>query len=109
MSMRATPHVQGQEPLSHPVHRSLNKPLTIWGIDRRLFFLAAIIGAATFNFFASVRGGVVMFLTLYVFFRRITRQDAELLGILLRASQFHTVYDSGKAAAGLSLGRRMRA
>jgi hypothetical protein len=38
-----------EPPEFHPVYRSINKPLTIWGAERRLFFLAAIMGAATWN------------------------------------------------------------
>jgi len=34
----------------HPVYRAIHKPLTVWGAERRLFFLALIIGGATFNF-----------------------------------------------------------
>jgi hypothetical protein len=32
-----------QSPSFHPVYKSMNKPLTIWGAERRLFFLAAIL------------------------------------------------------------------
>jgi hypothetical protein len=39
------------DPTFHPVYKSINKPLTIWGAERRLFFLAMIMGAGTFNFF----------------------------------------------------------
>ena len=46
--------------ISHRVYKSINKPLTIWGVERRLFFLALIVGAATFNFFGSLGGGLVM-------------------------------------------------
>ena len=49
----------------HPVYRSLNKPLTIWGAERRLFFLAAMIGAAMFNFFGSLLGSLLMFASLF--------------------------------------------
>ena len=45
----------------HIVYRSINKPLTIWGVERRLFFLALLMGGATFNFFGSLIGGIFMF------------------------------------------------
>lgn len=45
------------EPNFNRVARSINRPLTIWGAERKLFFLAAIVGAATFNFFASFLSG----------------------------------------------------
>ena len=49
----------------HPVYRSMNKPLTIWGAERRLFLLALVIGAGMFNFFGSLLGGLLMFGALY--------------------------------------------
>jgi hypothetical protein len=38
-------------PEYRPVYRSLHRPLTVCGVDRRLFFLALLVGAATFNLF----------------------------------------------------------
>ena len=38
----------------HRVYKSVNKPLTVWGAERRLFFLALVISAASFNFFGSL-------------------------------------------------------
>ena len=83
-------------PNFHPVYRSMNKPLTIWGAERRLFFLAAVMGGATFNFFGSLLGGIVMFATLYLLARWATASDPEILRILLNASQFKTRYDPAK-------------
>lgn len=83
-------------PSFHPVYRSLNKPLTIWGVERRLFFLAAIMGAATFNFFGSLLGGLIMFVALFVLARWATATDPEMLRILLNASRFKRVYDPVK-------------
>ena len=31
-------------PAYHPVYRSLHRPLTVCGVDRRLFFLALLVG-----------------------------------------------------------------
>jgi hypothetical protein len=45
----------------HAVYKSINRPLTIWGADRRLFLLALMLGAAVFNFFGSLVGGLVLF------------------------------------------------
>jgi type IV secretory pathway TrbD component len=84
------------QPSFHPVYRSINKPLTIWGAERRLFFLGAIMGAATFNFFGSLLGGLVMFGVLFILARWATATDPEILRILLNASQFRTRYDSAK-------------
>jgi hypothetical protein len=84
------------QPSFHPVYRSINKPLTVWGVERRLFFLSAIMGAATFNFFGSFLGGLLMFMTLFLLARSATATDPEALRILLNASQFKTRYDPAK-------------
>ena len=44
------------------VHRSLSRPLTILGAERKLFFFAMCLGAATFNLLNSLFGGLLMFL-----------------------------------------------
>ena len=85
-----------EEATIHPVHRSLNKPLTILGIERKLFFFAAALGAATFNFFGSLVGGVAMFAVLYVAARLSTAHDPEMLRIVLNASKFKVQYDPAK-------------
>ena len=87
-------------PRFHPVYKSINKPLTIWGAERRLFFLSLIMGGATFNFFGSLVSGLVMFLALYVFARWATATDIQMLRVLLNSSKFRTQYDPAKEMAG---------
>src|SRR3989442_332008 len=41
------------------VYKALHRPLTVCGVDRRLFFLALTMGAATFNLFYSLKAGHV--------------------------------------------------
>jgi type IV secretory pathway TrbD component len=82
----------------HRVYKSINKPLTIWGAERRLFFLAVAMGAGMFNFFGSLAGGLVMFTALYVFARWATRTDPQILSILLNAKSI-SHYDPAKWAA----------
>jgi type IV secretory pathway TrbD component len=83
-------------PNFHAVYKSINKPLTIWGAERRLFFLALILGAATFNFFSSLISGLIMFGVLYGFARWATASDLQLLRVLLNSSKFRTQYDPAK-------------
>jgi len=82
----------------HPVYRSLNKPLTIWGVERQLFFLAAMIGAASFNFFGSLLGGLLMFVVLFAAARWATAADPQMLRILLNSARFKIQYDPAKRA-----------
>jgi type IV secretory pathway TrbD component len=91
------PH-KANEPVFHRVSKSINKPLTIWGAERRLFFLAVIMGAATFNFFASLFSGLVMFGGLYGFARWATRTDPQILRILLNSAKFRSQYDPAQRA-----------
>ena len=81
------------DPLTHRVYRSLNRPLTIWGVERRFFFLALAIGSATFNFFGSLLAGLVMFIALYSFGRWVTVTDPQILRILLNSSRLCQRYD----------------
>jgi type IV secretory pathway TrbD component len=85
-----------EEAIIHPIHRSLNKPLTILGVERKLFFFAGALGAATFNFFGSLLGGLAMFAVLYMAARLATAQDPEMLRILINASKFKVQYDPAK-------------
>jgi type IV secretory pathway TrbD component len=81
------------EPRFHPVYKSINKPLTIWGVERRLFFMALIIGGATFNLFGNLFSGLVMFAALYLMARWATGIDPQILRILLNSSRFRVQYD----------------
>jgi type IV secretory pathway TrbD component len=65
------------------VHRSLSRPLTILGAERRLFFFAMCLGAATFNLLGSLLGGILMFLLLYFVARWATKTDPQILRFLL--------------------------
>src|SRR5882672_8105116 len=87
-----------------PAYRAINKPLTIWGAERRLFFLALVMGAATFNFFGNLVGGVGMFAVLHLFGRWATVTDSQILRILLNSSKFKPCYDPCKRER-LSAGR----
>jgi type IV secretory pathway TrbD component len=84
----------------HPVYRSINKPLTIWGAERRLFFLAAITGAATFNFFGSLAGGLAMFICLLLVARWASATDPQMLRILLNSARVRAHYDPAKRGLG---------
>jgi type IV secretory pathway TrbD component len=83
-------------PTYRPVYKALHRPLTICGVDRRLFFLALLLGAATFNLFYSFLGGLLMFAGLYGFAVWATRRDPEMLRILLASSKVRRRYDPAK-------------
>jgi type IV secretory pathway TrbD component len=82
----------------NPVQRSLSRPLTILGAERKLFFFAMCMGAATFNLLGSLLGGVLIFLLLYFLARWATATDPQILTLLLRAAKLRREYDPMKLA-----------
>jgi len=84
-------------PEYRPVYRSLHRPLTVCGVDRRLFFLALLVGAATFNLFYSFLAGCLVFGVLYGFAQWSIAHDPQMLQILLRAGRNRGRYDAAKA------------
>ena len=78
------------------VHRSLSRPLTILGAERRLFFFAMCLGAGTFNLLGSLVGGLLIFLLLYFVARWATNTDPQILRFLLTAARLRTQYDPMK-------------
>ena len=78
------------------VHRSLSRPLTILGAERKLFFFAMCLGAATFNLLNSLLGGIFMFLLLYSVARWATSTDPQILKLLLQAAKLRSQYDPAK-------------
>ena len=83
-------------PRLQPVYSSINKPLTIGGSDRRLFFVALVVGGATFTLFGSLLAGLLMFLALYLGARWVTERDPQLMRIVLRSASTRSRYDPGK-------------
>ena len=82
--------------MSTPVYGSINRPLTVGGVERRLFFVALIVGGATFTFFGSLLAGLLMGLALYGAARWATVRDPQLLRIVLRSAPARPRYDPAK-------------
>jgi len=78
------------------VPRSISRPLTILGAERKLFFFAMCLGAATFNLLASLLGGILIFLLLYLAARWATATDPQILRVLLNAAKVRNQYDPAK-------------
>lgn len=83
-------------PTCRPVHKALHRQLMICGVERRLFFMALLLGAATFNLFYSFLAGLLMFTGLYGFALSAAGRDPQLLHILLTSSRVRRRYDPGK-------------
>ena len=74
------------------VYKSINRPLTILGVERKLFFAAAMMGAATFNLMGSFVGGIMVFVTLFALGSWATKTDPKILHILLNSAKYKTQY-----------------
>src|SRR5256886_15107394 len=81
---------------TNTVYRSISRPLTILGAERKLFFFAMCIGAATFNLLGSLLGGTLMFLLIYFIARWATETDPQILRFLLTSPKLRTQYDPSK-------------
>src|SRR5256885_14919558 len=79
-------------------HKAINKPLTILGAERKLFFVALIMGGATFNLFGSLLGGLLIFGSLFLMGQWATGTDPQILRILLNSSKFRREYDPAKCS-----------
>ena len=92
-------------PERRPVYRALHRPLTLAGVDRRLFFLALLVGAGAFNLFYSLVAGCLLFTAIYGFARWSTTYDPQMLHILIRAGGQRRRYDAFRHSA-FATGRR---
>ena len=78
------------------MYKALHRPLTLCGVDRRLFFLSLLAGVIAFNLFYSFLAGCLLFAALFVCARWSTVHDPQLLQVLLRAGQSARRYDAAK-------------
>jgi len=75
------------------VYKAMNRPLTVLGAERRLFFVALISGGAIFSLLHSLFGGIGLFLVGVSVARIATRHDVEILRVLFNSSKFRRRYD----------------
>jgi type IV secretory pathway TrbD component len=78
------------------VYKAIHRPLTLCGVDRRLFFLSLLVGGATFNLFYSFLAGGLVAMALYAFALWSTVHDPQLLWVLLSSARFRREYDPAK-------------
>lgn len=78
------------------VHKVMNRPLTILGAERRLFFVALLSGAGVFNLLHSLAGGILLFIVGLIAAQQATKFDTEILRVLLNSAKFKLRYDPMK-------------
>lgn len=81
---------------TNKVFKAMNRPLTILGAERRLFFVALISGGTIFSLMHSLLGGILLFVVGVIVAQRATKYDVEILRILLNSAKFCRRYDSMK-------------
>jgi type IV secretory pathway TrbD component len=85
-----------QEYRHSKVFKAMNRPLTILGAERRLFFVALISGGAIFSLMHSLLGGILLFVVGVIAAQRATTYDVEILRVLLNSAKFRRRYDPMK-------------
>ena len=76
-----------------PVFKAMNRPLTVLGAERRLFFVALISGGAIFSLLHSLLGGIGLFIAGVIIARIATKHDVEILRVLFNSGKFRRRYD----------------
>jgi type IV secretory pathway TrbD component len=85
-----------QEYRHNKVFKAMNRPLTILGAERRLFFVALISGGAIFSLMHSLLGGILLFVVGVIAAQRATKYDVEILRVLLNSTKFRRRYEPMK-------------
>jgi type IV secretory pathway TrbD component len=81
------------------VFKAMNRPLTVLGAERRLFFVALISGGAVFSLMHSLLGGILLFVIGTIIAQRATKYDVEILRVLMNLAKFRRRYDPMKQDA----------
>ena len=88
---------QSAERRVNPVFKAMNRPLTVLGAERRLFFVALISGGSIFSLLHSLLGGIGLFIVGVIIARIATKHDVEILRVLFNSSKFRRRYDPMKS------------
>jgi type IV secretory pathway TrbD component len=89
----------------HAAYPALNKPLTILGVERRLFFGLLILAAALFTFFNALLPALALFFVLLVLLRAGTQIDPQIIRVLINSGRFAVRYDPAKWSPGTERGK----
>ena len=81
------------------VFKAMNRPLTVLGAERRLFFVALIAGGSIFSLLHALIGGICLFIVGVIIARIATKHDVEILRVLMNSTKFRRRYDPMKEQA----------
>ncbi len=86
---------------SWPAGRSLARPLTVLGCERRIFILSAMFAAAAFNALNSLPAGLSIFLIGYATGWFGTQRDPHMLAVARAGATAKVRYDPAKRPASM--------
>ena len=84
-----------------PACRSLSRPLTILGCERRVFMLSVTFGAAAWNALNSLLVGLLLAIIGYVVGLAGTREDPHMLVVVKAVAGEKVRYDPAKRPASI--------
>lgn len=90
---------QSVERRVNPVFKAMNRPLTVLGAERQLFFVALLSGGAIFSLLHSLLDGIGLFIVGVIAARIATGHDVEIIRVLFNSGRFRRRYDSMKEDA----------
>ena len=73
----------------------LSQPLTILGVERRFFLLAAVLGAGLWNAVNSLFAGILVFGGMYAAGWFAWRYDQHMVIVIRAAVRYRSRYDAG--------------
>ena len=76
--------------------RSLARPLTVLGCERRAFILSAMFGAVTFNLLKAFLPGLLIFAAGYIVGWLGTRRDPHIMQVIKASANAKPRYDPAK-------------
>ena len=80
-------------------YAALNRPLTVLGVERRLFLLGATLAVAVWNATTSLVAGGMVFAVCYGAGWLAGRKDPAMLSVLRAGTRHPARFDPGKWAA----------
>jgi|SRR5579859_4486080 len=82
----------------NPVYKTLNKTMTLAGVEISLFVMCVGAGAVLYFFFNTLIGGIVIFSLCFILARWMTNKDPKMFLFVVQAvsRKFHAEYDPCK-------------
>ena len=87
------------------VFKAMNRPLTVLGAERRLFFVALITGGSVFSMLHSLLGGIGLFIVGVIIARIATKHPAASQATMPLAAAQHIASRTAQILLGPSSAR----